>query len=380
MFDYLIVGSGFSGAVLAERLASVLNKKVCVVEKRNHIGGNAYDYINTDGILVHKYGPHWFHTNSDNVFNYLSKFTEWIYHNHIVKSNVEGKLYQFPINRNTINSFFNLNLSSEKEVERFLEYKKLKIQDPQNSEEMVLSLLGKELYEKFYLNYTLKQWNIHPRDLSPTITARIPVRLNNQESYFNDKYQVMPKLGYTNLFEELLGHDNITLILNEDFADIKNELKFNKLIYTGPLDEYFNYCHGELPYRSLEFEHKTFELEYFQDCQQINYPNENEYTRIIEWKHATGQKSSRTSIMMEYPVKYNSGGERFYPIPLSSNNEILDKYIDETKKLENVIFCGRLAQYKYYNMDQVVENSLKLFENISFHEKPDVEEAAHSIN
>lgn len=364
MYDYLIIGTGFSGSVLAERLGTVMEKKVCIIDKRNHIGGNAYDYYNEDGILVHKYGPHWFHTNSDKVFNYLSNFTEWIFHEHIIKSNVNGKLYQFPINRNTINSFFKLNLKTDDEVRLFIESKKIKLPVPKNSEEMVLSLLGSELYENFYLNYTLKQWNIHPRDLAPSITARIPVRYNERGCYFNDKYQAMPKLGYTKLFKNLLNHKNITLILNKSFSEIEKEIKFNKLIYTGPIDEFFNNCYGELPYRSLEFQHETLEQEYFQECQQINFPNENEYTRIVEWKHATGQKSGKTSIMKEYPVEYKTGREKFYPIPLSKNNEILTKYINDAKKLKDVIFSGRLAEYKYYNMDQVIARSLKLFEDL----------------
>ncbi len=365
MYDYLIVGAGFSGAVLAERLAGQLNKKVCIIDKREHICGNAYDHYNEDGILIHKYGPHWFHTNSDEVFKYLSQFTEWIFHDHIIKSKVNGRLYPFPINRNTINSFFNINLTSEEEVKLLINSKKDKIQNPKNSEEMVLSLLGKELYENFYLNYTIKQWGIHPRELAPSVTARIPVRQNTKESYFNDKYQAMPKHGYSKLFEKLLDHKNISILLGRDFFEIEKETKFDKLIYTGPIDEFFENCYGELPYRSLEFEHETLDHEYFQACQQVNYPNENNFTRIVEWKHATHQKTAKTSIMKEYPIEYVKGREMFYPIPLAEYSDILHKYEKEKNKLKNVIFCGRLAEYKYYNMDQVVARALKIFSDLS---------------
>ncbi len=365
MYDFLIVGAGFSGAVLAERLASQLNKKICVIDKRDHICGNAYDHYNNDGILIHKYGPHWFHTNSDDVFNYLSIFTEWIFHDHIIRSNVNGKLHPFPINRNTLNSFFDVNLKSEEEAKEFIEAKRKKNLNPKNSEEMVLSLLGKELYENFYLNYTLKQWNIHPRELAASVTARIPVRYNTKECYFNDKYQAMPKYGYNKLFEKLLAHKNITVLLGKDFFEIEKEIKFDKLIYTGAIDEFFDNCFGKLPYRSLEFEHETLEREYFQECQQVNYPNENRFTRIVEWKHATHQQSEKTSIMRELPVAYKKGREKFYPIPMASNNDILKEYQSEAEKLNSVIFCGRLAEYKYYNMDQVIARSLKIFSNLA---------------
>ncbi|MBU2492551.1 MAG: UDP-galactopyranose mutase [Bacteroidetes bacterium] len=365
MYDYLIVGAGFSGVVLAERLANGAKKKVCIIDKRNHIAGNAYDYYNNDNILVHKFGPHWFHTNNDEVFNYLSNFTEWIEHQHIIKSKVNGKLYDFPINKNTINSFFNVSLTKEEEVKDFIDSKKEFIKNPKNAEEMVLSLLGKELYESFYLNYTIKQWNIHPKELAPSITARIPIRFNNNNSYFNDKYQVMPKIGYTKLFERMLYNKNITLLLNTDFKETFGTIKYNKLIYTGAIDEFFDNCFGELPYRSLKFEHETIDKEYFQECQQINFPNDYSYTRIVEWKHATGQKLNKTSILKEYPVEYQKGLEKFYPIPMAESNERLNKYLVKAKQINNVIFCGRLAEYKYYNMDQVIARSLKLFKDLT---------------
>lgn len=365
-YDYLIVGAGFSGTVLAERLASRANKKVCIIDKRNHIGGNSYDCFDETGILIHKYGPHWFHTNSDDVYNYLSKFTQWIEHKHIIKSNLNGKLFPFPINIDTINSFFNVELKTGNDAKDFIGKKKIEIRNPKNAEEMVLSLLGKELYKAFYENYTIKQWNIHPKDLSASITARIPVRYDNRDSYFNDKYQLMPKNGYTAIFEKMLDHKNISLFLDTDFNDLSNDVKYDKLIYTGPIDEFFGNCFGELPYRSLRFEHQAIKKEFYQECQQINYPNENNFTRIVEWKHATGQKSDITSIMREYPVKYESGMEKFYPIPFAEGNEILLKYKDKSKDHKNAIFCGRLAEYKYYNMDQVVAQSLKIFNRLVY--------------
>jgi UDP-galactopyranose mutase len=364
LYDYLIVGTGFSGSVLAERLASKANKKIIIVDRRSHIGGNAFDFYNADGILLHKYGPHWFHTNSEKVYNYLSLFTRWITHKHIIKSSVDGKILPFPINRNTLNQFYNINLRDEDETGQFLEKTREKIKSPKNAEEMVLSLVGRNLYEKFYLNYTLKQWDLHPKDLDASVTARIPIRFGTDESYFNDKFQLMPREGYTKLFKEMLCNRNITVVLQKDYRAIVNEVKFKKMIYTGPVDEFFNYKFGELPYRSLKFEHETIEIEYYQECQQINFPNENPFTRIVEWKHATGQRSDKTSIMKEYPMAFKKGDERFYPVPGNVSKVAFKKYQAEANKLRDVIFCGRLAEYKYYNMDQVIARALKLFEEL----------------
>ena len=363
MFDYLIVGAGFSGVVLAERLASVLNKKILIVDKRNHIGGNAYDHYNESGILIHKYGPHWFHTNDDNVFRYLSQFTEWIYHYHIVKTFVDGRLLPIPINMDTINELYGMNLSSPEEVNKFYDSVKVNVGIPRNSEEMVISQVGIDLYNKFFRGYTLKQWEIDPKDLAASVTARIPTRTNRDERYFTDKYQGIPKHGYTNLFQRMLNHENITIVLQTDYRDLVNSVKFDKMIYTGPIDSFFDNVHGKLPYRSLIFEHETLSMEYYQGYQQINYPNEFDFTRIVEWKHATKQKSHLTTITREYSVLATDEMEKYYPIPMESNHELFKKYQIEAESLKSVIFCGRLADYKYYNMDPVIARAVAIFKN-----------------
>lgn len=362
MFDFLIVGAGFSGAVLAERIASQLGKKVLVVDKRNHIGGNAYDYYNEAGILIHKYGPHWFHTNDKGVFNYLSKFTQWRYHFHIVKTYVDGRLLPIPINMDTLNSLYGLNLQSPEEVQAYFDKVRVPISFPKNSEEVVVSQVGEDLYNKFFKGYTLKQWEIHPKDLAASVTARIPTRTNRDERYFTDTYQCMPKDGYNVLFQNMLNHPNISILLNTDYKDIQSFIPFNKMIYTGPIDSFFDYKFGKLPYRSLRFEHETYNKEFFQSVQQVNYPNDYDFTRIVEWKHATGQKSSVTTITREYSILANDETDKYYPIPMEENHQLFNSYKKEADKLDNVIFCGRLADYKYYNMDQVIARALMIFE------------------
>ncbi len=365
MYDFLIVGAGFSGCVLAERLAAA-GKKVLLLERRKHAGGNAYDYYDENGILIHKYGPHWFHTNSEKIVAYLSQFSKWREHKHIVKSSVNGKLYPFPVNRKTINLFFGLNLTTEQEAKDFLESKKIKFRlPPQNAEEMALSLVGKELYETFYKDYTEKQWGTSARNLSPSVTARIPVRFDENEYYFNDKFMLMPENGYAELFNKICASQKIELALETEFSYAENSVKFDKLIYTGALDEFFDFAFGELPYRSLRFENKHLKEEFFQSCQQINYPDKNKFTRIIEWKHATKQKTAGTTITYEFPEKFEKAGERFYPVPAETSEKIASRYKAEAQKLKSVYFIGRLAEYKYYNMDQVIAKALALAEKLS---------------
>ncbi|GAA3994856.1 UDP-galactopyranose mutase [Mucilaginibacter dorajii] len=361
MFDYLIVGAGFAGSVLAERLATQANKRVLLVDKRTHIGGNAYDNYNEDGILVHKYGPHWFHTNDKGVFDYLSQFTEWRFHYHRVKSYVDGNLLPIPINMDTVNELYGLKLSSPEDVQTFFDTVKVQIDNPKNSEEMVISQVGKDLYDKFFKNYTLKQWEIHPKDLAASVTARIPTRTNRDNRYFTDKYQCMPKYGYTAMFNKMLMSPNISILLNTDYNDIIKEVSYKKMIYTGPIDSFFDYKFGKLPYRTLRFEHETFNQENYQGLQQVNYPNDFDFTRIIEWKHATGQKSNLTTITREYSLLADDHSDKYYPIPREENHALFNKYKAEADKIESVLFCGRLADYKYYNMDQVIARSLSLF-------------------
>jgi UDP-galactopyranose mutase len=354
--DYLIVGAGFSGSVLAERLHSI-GKKVLVVEKRGHIGGNSFDFFRENGVLVHKYGPHYFRTNFDEVKGYLSKFTEWTPHEYIVKAFVNGKLYPLPINRDTLNLFFGVNLKNEEEAQKFLDEKKEKIEKPKNAEEQILALAGKEIYDAFFKNYTKKQWGMDPKKIDPSVTARIPIRANTDERYFNAKFQAMPKDGYHKLFENLLK--GIKVLLNTDLKDI--DVEYDKLIYTGRIDTFFNYKFGKLPYRSLKFVFEDYETEFYQDYSQINYPNDFEYTRIVEIKHATHQKCPNTAIVKEFP---SDKGDPFYPIPSKETEELYLKYENEAKKLKDVYFIGRLAKYKYINMDQAVKSALDLFEKL----------------
>jgi UDP-galactopyranose mutase len=361
-YDYLIVGAGFSGAVMAERIASQLNKKVLVVEKRNHIGGNAYDEYDEYGILIHRYGPHIFHTNSKTVFEYLSQFTEWIPYEHKVLAKIGDELYPIPINRLTINKLYGLNLMTDEEVKAYLETVREKRFPILNSEDIIVNQVGKDLFEKFFKYYTKKQWNLEPSELSPSVCGRIPVRTNEDCRYFTDKYQFMPKEGYTKMFERILNHKNIEVVLNTDYKSVVDTVKFNKLIYTGPIDYFFDYKFGKLPYRSIRFEFKNFKRELIQECAVYNYTeNETEFTRVTEYKYLTSQKLKSTTLSYEYSER---DGEPFYPIPNENNRSLYLRYRSEAQKLNHVIFCGRLAEYQYYNMDQVVANTLKIIRSL----------------
>lgn len=364
MFDYLIVGAGYAGSVLAERLARVGNKKVLIIDKRNHIGGNAYDHYNEDGILVHKYGPHIFHTNSKDVFDYLSRFTEWHNYQHKVLASVDGQLVPMPINLNTINSLYGLNLSSA-DVEDFFASRAEDVKKINTSEDVVVSKVGRELYEKFFRGYTRKMWELDPSELDASVTARVPTRTNKDDRYFTDTYQAMPLHGYTRMFETMLSHPNIKIMLNTNYQEIMDEISYKKLIFTGPVDEYFNYCYGKLPYRSIEFKFDTLNKENFQPTGTVNYPNDYAFTRITEFKHLTGQESTKTSIVYEFP---KAEGDPYYPIPKPENGLLYKKYQALADQLSNTYFVGRLATYKYYNMDQVVAQALATFKKIQNHE------------
>ena len=359
MFDYLIVGAGYAGSVLAERLAAA-NKKVLIIDKRNHIAGNAYDHYNEDGILVHKYGPHIFHTNSKDVFNYLSKFTEWHNYQHKVLASVDGQMVPVPINLNTINSLYGLNLSSA-DVEDFFASRAENVQQVLTSEDVVVSKVGRELYEKFFRGYTRKQWELDPSELDASVTARVPTRTNKDDRYFTDSYQAMPLHGYTRMFEKMLSHPNIKIMLNTSYQDIMDEISYKKLIFTGPVDEYFNFCYGKLPYRSIDFKFETLDKAPFQATGTVNYPNDYAFTRITEFKHLTGQEHKKTSIVYEFP---KADGDPYYPIPKAENGLLYKKYQALADQLSNTYFVGRLATYKYYNMDQVVAQALSTFKKI----------------
>jgi UDP-galactopyranose mutase len=364
MFDYLIVGAGFAGSVLAERLATQANKKVLIIDQRNHIAGNAYDYYNKDGILVHKYGPHIFHTNSRDVFDYLSQFTPWRSYEHKVLASVDGQLVPIPINQNTINKLYGLNLSSQ-EVEAFMNSKAEPLSRIRTSEDVVVSKVGRELYEKFFRGYTRKMWDLDPSELDASVTARVPTRTNKDDRYFTDTYQAMPLHGYTRMFQKMLDHPNIKVMLNTDYKEIVDVIPYKHLIYTGPIDSYFNYCFGKLPYRSLEFKFETIDADTFQSTGTVNYPNEQAYTRITDFKYLTGQKHPKTTVVYEFP---KAEGDPYYPVPRPENAEVYKKYQQLAASMTNTYFVGRLATYKYYNMDQVVAQSLTMFKKIMQHQ------------
>jgi len=357
MFDYMIVGAGFAGSVLAERLASQTGAKVLVLDRRPHIAGNAYDFYDDAGILVHRYGPHIFHTNSEKVFRYLSRFTAWRPYEHRVQTSVDGQLVPIPINVDTINKLYGLNLTCH-EVDGFLASVAEPCDKVCTSE---VSRIGRELYEKFFRNYTRKQWDLDPSELDAAVTARVPVRTTRDDRYFTDKFQAMPLHGYTRMFEKMLDHPNIHVMLNTNYADLKDEVSFRELIFTGPVDEYFDYCYGQLPYRSLRFEHQTHDRAQYQVAAVVNYPNEHAYTRITEFKYLTGQEHAKTSIVFEYP---QSEGDPYYPIPQQKNAELYAKYKALAETLPDVHFAGRLGTYKYYNMDQVVAQALTLADKL----------------
>ena len=359
MFDYIIAGAGFAGAVLAERLSKVGNK-VLIVDKRNHIGGNTYDYYDDHGILVHKYGPHIFHTNSKEVYDYLGNFTEWRPYEHRVLASVDGMLVPIPINLDTINALYGLKLNSS-EVEEFLQSKAQKTNRIMSSEDVVLNKVGKELYEKFFKHYTFKQWGLYPSELDASVIARIPTRYNRDNRYFTDTYQAMPRFGYTRLFEKMLSHPNIKIMLNTDFKEIEDVIPSKNIIFTGPIDYYFDYCYGKLPYRSIEFKMETYDMEIFQPTGTMNYPNEQPFTRVTEFKYLTGQRHPKTSVVYEFP---KDEGDPYYPVPRPENGELYKKYQQLAAKLKNVYFVGRLGTYKYYNMDQVVAQALMLYKKI----------------
>ncbi|WP_266203515.1 UDP-galactopyranose mutase [Pontibacter kalidii] len=361
MFDYLIVGAGFAGSVLAERLASQLNRKVLIIDRRNHIAGNAYDHYNEEGVLVHKYGPHIFHTNSKEVFEYLSRFTAWRPYEHRVLASVDGQLVPIPINLDTINKLYGLNLTAF-DVDGFFKSVAEEVLPVRTSEDVVVSRVGRELYEKFFRNYTRKQWGMDPSELDKSVTSRVPVRTNRDDRYFTDTYQAMPLHGYTAMFEKLLAHPNIKIMLNTDYHEILGLIPFREMVYTGPVDEYFGFKYGKLRYRSLEFRHETLDKSVHLPAAVVNYPNEHAYTRITEFKYLTGQQHPKTSIVYEYP---QAEGDPYYPVPRPENAAIYNKYKKLADATPGVYFVGRLATYKYYNMDQVVAQALTLFRKIA---------------
>jgi UDP-galactopyranose mutase len=363
-FDYLIVGAGYAGSVLAERLTSQLGKRVLLIDKRPHIGGNAYDEKDAAGVLMHRYGPHIFHTNSDEVAGYLSQFTRWRPYEHRVLASVKGGLHvPIPINRTTLNTLYGLDLATDEAAQAYLASRAEPVEKVRTSEDVVISAVGRELYETFFRGYTRKQWGMDPSELDKSVTARVPTRTNVDDRYFTDKFQNMPADGYTRMFENMLDQGGITLELGVDFDDVREEADYDRLIFTGPIDEYFDHRYGKLPYRSLAFKHETLDQEWFQPVGTVNYPDEaTPYTRISEYKHMTGQSCAKTTVTYEFP---RAEGDPYYPVPRPENQALYKKYEALALETSDVQFVGRLATYRYYNMDQVVGQALATFRRIA---------------
>jgi len=358
-YDVMVVGAGFAGAVMAERLAAGSGKRVLVVDRRPHVAGNAYDRLDAAGVLIHQYGPHIFHTNSEDIVDYLSRFTDWRPYEHRVLADVASQHVPMPINRTTLNILYGLELQTDAEAEAYLESRAEPIADIRTSADAVISKVGRELYETFFRGYTRKQWGMDPSELDKSVTARVPTRTNTDDRYFNDSFQAMPTEGYTAMFERMLDHPNIDLLLGVDYEKARAAYPHDHLVFTGPIDEFFDHRHGKLPYRSLRFQHETVDAEWFQPVAVINYPSEDvPYTRITEYKHLTGQECAKTSITYEYP---SADGDPYYPIPRDENQTLFKRYEALALALPDVTFVGRLATYRYYNMDQVVGQALAAY-------------------
>jgi len=377
-FDYLIVGAGFSGLTMAERLTTQAGATCLVVDKRAHIGGNAYDHYDDQGVLLHAYGPHYFRTNSPLIHEYLSHFTEWHPVDYKILAWTDGTYWPFPINLNTFEQFIG-RTSTPEEMTATLETWRVPVETPENSEEVILSQVGRELYEKFFEGYTLKQWRRHPHDLDASVCGRIPVRTNRDDRYLTEKFQALPAAGYTRLFERMVAAcgGRVKILLNTDYREVIPHIAYQRMIYSGPVDEYFDFSEGRLPYRSLRFEAESFSPEqliarepisgkqgFWQPAMQVNFPNDHDYTRIVEIKHATGQLCENTTIVREYPEDFGPGREAYYPIPAPDSSAIYARYKERADADPRTSFLGRLATYRYYNMDQVVALALAEFENI----------------
>ncbi len=377
-YHYLIVGSGFAGLTFAERAATQCGKTSLVVERRDHIGGNSYDHYDAAGVLTHRYGPHYFRTNSPLIRDYLSQFTEWHQLSYEILSHTDGRYWNFPINLNTFEQFLGRSSTSE-EMEAWLAKYRVPIESPKNSEEVIVSQVGWELYEKFFKGYTIKQWKRDPKELDASVCGRIPIRTNRDNRYLREEFQALPKEGYTRMFERMVDAcgDKSTLMLETDYRDVLSTITFDHLIYTGAIDDYFGSCYGPLPYRSLRFEPESFTAEqlanreqisskknFWQPAMQVNYPNEEKFTRIVEIKHATGQQCNNTTIVREYPDDYKPGKEAYYPIPAPDAAALYQRYKKLADLEKKTSFIGRLATYRYYNMDQVVGMALAEFKKL----------------
>ncbi|SFH80346.1 UDP-galactopyranose mutase [Halpernia frigidisoli] len=375
-FDILIIGAGISGSVLARQYAE-LGKSVLIIEKRDHIAGNCFDYYDKNGILTSKYGAHLFHTNDEEVWEYVNKFSTWYPWQHKVIARVDDKTVPIPVNITTVNTLFGENITTEREMQDWLQRNRVAFDNPKNGQEAVLNRVGEVLYDKMFRHYTKKQWDKYPEELHASVLERIPVRDNYDDRYFSDKHQALPRGGYTKLFENILDHPNIQILLNTDYFEVQERLGcFEKLFYTGPIDRFFQFNENlkeKLEYRSINFVREEIDQEYFQESSVVNYPGkEVDFTRIVEYKHFGDQKSGKTSIVKEYTV---DKGEPYYPVPNQKNQEIYAQYKLEADKLTDVYFVGRLANYKYFNMDQAFKNALDLFEEL---EVENVENRVHA--
>jgi UDP-galactopyranose mutase len=376
LFDYIVIGAGFSGSVMAERIAKKLNKKVLIIEKRKHIAGNCYDLKDQNNILIHQYGPHLFHTNNKKVVDYLSQFTEWDIYNHKVLAVIDGKKVPIPFNINTLYEVFPNSLAKILEEKLLNEYSynsKVPILELKKSTDKDLQFLADFVYEKVFVHYTAKQWGMRPEEMDDAVTARVPIFVGRDNRYFNDNYQVLPSKGYTKLFEKMLDHENIKLLLNTDCKEVMslddgNIYLFGQkfegtLIYTGQIDELFDYKFSNLPYRSVEMKFETIEQKFYQKAATINYPNDYNFTRITEFKHIHPTKSTRTTILKEYPQEHIPDKNiPYYPIFTHENQKKYNQYFEYSKQFKNLILLGRLAEYKYYDMDDIVEHALVVFE------------------
>jgi UDP-galactopyranose mutase len=361
MYDWLIVGAGFAGSVLAERLASQRGERVLLIDRRPPLAGNAYDRHDAAGILIHQYGPHIFHTNSEAIADYLSQFTAWRDYEHRVLARVDAQLVPIPINLDTVNRLYGLELDSAG-MDAFLAERREPIDVVRTAEDVVVSTVGRELYEKFFRGYTRKQWGVDPSELSKSVTARIPTRTTRDDRYFADSFQKMPLDGYTAMFRRMVDHPNIEVALGTEYADVRDRVPFRRLVFTGPVDEFFGFRLGRLPYRSLRFRHETLDREWHQPVAVVNYPQTEAYTRVTEYKHLTGQVHPRTSLTYEYPSDH---GDPYYPVPRPENDALYKRYQALADACPEVWFVGRLATYRYYNMDQVVGQALATFSRIS---------------
>lgn len=371
-YKNIIIGAGLSGAIMAERIASQLGEEVLVIDRRSHIAGNIYDYVDKNGICVQKYGPHIFHTQIERVWEYLSNFTQWNSYVFKPKVVINGKKITLPFNLNSIEQSFESDLAQKlisKLIVKYGEEAKISILDLKNQDDKDLKFLADYIYKNVFEGYTTKQWGLKPEEIDPAITARVPVFISRDDRYFQDKYQGIPLLGYTKMVQNILKHPKIEVVLNKDFKDIQNEVTYDRLFFTGSIDEFFDYKYGVLPYRSLHFDIVEKKLEFYQETAMVNYPNEYDFTRITEHKHFLSDKSENTIISLEYPQTFKLGeNERFYPISNDTNNEMYQKYLEEAKEFKNIYFFGRLGNYKYYNMDLVIDNALKMFKVNSFDE------------